>query len=58
MDGKTNEISAHTVLPTSEANTPNVGTQDAKTAKTITKIARLMYIPNVPIFVVEQSSLL
>lgn len=53
MAGNTNDISAHTVLPTSEANTANPGTHEAKTANTITTIARLMYIPNFPSLVDE-----
>lgn len=55
--GKTNDTSAQTVLPTSDTNTPNPGTYEAKTAKTTTKIARVIYIAYFPNLVVEYSLL-
>lgn len=51
--GKTKEIRAHTVLPTSDVNAPNPGMNDAMVASATTKIARLMYITNFPNLVVE-----
>lgn len=51
MVGKTKEISAHTVLPTREVNTPNAGTYEATRANSITTTARITYIPSFPALV-------